>query len=132
MLDSEMAKRDGHLTLSRCMRLSRGMRPMWPDKRLDGKGANTSTSQQRPTVTHQAISLGSKRQPRLQPQSRGRVMKLSPPGLSHYEEVDSQEVEPSHREDEGCTFPVTSKKLFLMTHIASPSGLGTASSRDEL
>ena len=107
VLDSEMAKRDGHLTPQQMYEAVKRYETYvaW-NKRLDGKDTSTSASQQK-TNSH---TSGYK--PRFQ---KTTVFAATAEGLSdetsplqdssHYEETNSQEVELSHREDEGLYIP---------------------------
>ena len=107
VLDSKMAKRDGHLTPQQMYEaVKRYETYVAQNKRLDGKGASTSASQQK-TNSH---TSGYK--PRFQKTTAFAATaeelsdETSPlQDSSHYEETDSQEVEPSHREDEGFYIP---------------------------
>ena len=107
MLDSEMAKRDGHLTLQQMYEaVKRYETYMAQNKRLDGKGTSTSASQQKPN-TH---ASGYKSQFQ---KTTAFVATADGPGVEacchqdslHYKDTDSQEVEPSHKEDEGLYIP---------------------------
>ena len=101
VLDSEMAKRDGHLTPQQMYETY-----VARNKRLDGKGTSTSTGQQRTT----SQSSGYK------PQFHKTTAFIAtaggldddtehPQGPSPYEDSDSQEVEPPPKEDEGLYIP---------------------------
>ena len=69
VLDSEMAKRDGHLDPSRCMRPLRSLRPMWCGTRgLMVKVQVPQLVSRRLPVSPQATSLDSTRQQHLLPQ----------------------------------------------------------------
>ena len=79
----------------------------------------------RPTVIYQATSLGSKRQPCLQPHPRCQVMKLVPsrtPRLMRRQ--TPRKLSLPMGKMRGCTFPVTLKKLFLMTPHCQSKWLG--------
>ena len=76
------------------------------NKRLDGKGTSTSASQQK-TNSH-----ASGYKPRFQKTTAFVATAGGPDDeacrhqdSSHYEDTDSQEVEPSHKEDEGSYIP---------------------------
>ena len=76
------------------------------NKRLDGKGTSTSASQQK-TTGH-----ASGYKPRFQKTTAFVATAGGPDDeachhqdSSHYEDTDSQEVEPSHKEDEGLYIP---------------------------
>ena len=107
VLDSEMAKRDGHLTPQQMYEaVKRYETYVAQNKRLDCKGTSTSASQQK-TNSH---TSGYK--PRFQ-KTTAFAATANGPGdetchhedSSHYEDADSQEAEPSHREDEGLYIP---------------------------
>ena len=107
MLDSEMAKRDGHLTPQQMYKaVKRYETYVAQNKRLDGKGTSTSASQQK-TNSH---TSGYK--PWFQ-KTTAFAATADGPGdetchhqdSSHYEDANPQEVEPSHREDEGLYIP---------------------------
>ena len=107
VLDSEMAKRDGHLTPQQMYKaVKRYETYVAQNKRLDGKGASTSASQQK-TNSH---ASGYKRWFQ---KTTAFVATADGPDdeacchqdSSHYEDTDSQEVETSHREDEGLYIP---------------------------
>ena len=107
VLDSEMAKRDGHLTPQQMYEaVKRYETYVARNKRLDGKGTSTSTGQQKTT------SQASGYKPRFhkttafiatagRPDDEACRPQDSPP----YEDTDSQEVEPSHKGDEGLYIP---------------------------
>ena len=107
VLDSEMAKRDGHLTPQQMYEaVKRYETYVARNKRLDSKGTSASASQQK-TNSH-----ASGYKPRLQ-KTTAFAATANGPGdetchhqdSSHYEDADSQEIEPSHREDEGLYIP---------------------------
>ena len=107
VLDSEMAKRDGHLTPQQMYKaVKRYETYMARNKRLKGKGTSTSAGQQKTT------SQSSSYKPRFHktaafvatacgPDDETCTPQDSPP----YEDTDSLEVEPSHKEDEGLYIP---------------------------
>ena len=107
VLDSEMAKRDGHLTPQQMYEaVKRYETYMAQNKRLDGKGTSTSAGQQK--TTSQASGY--------KPQFHKTTAFIGTAGgpddeachpqeSSPYEDTDSQEVEPSHKEDEGLYIP---------------------------
>ena len=107
VLHSEMAKRDGHLTPQQMYKaVKRYETYMAWNKRLDGKDTSTSASQQK-TTGH---ASGCK--PRFQKTTAFVATAGGPDDeachhqdSSHYEDTDSQEVEPSHKEDEGLYIP---------------------------
>ena len=126
VLDSEMAKRDGHLTPQQMYEAVKRYETYvaW-NKRLDGKGASILLVSKRPTVIHQATSLSSKRQPRLQPQPRGQVMKLVTTRTPRImRRPTPRRLSLPTGKMRGCTFPVTSKKLFLTTLRCKSEWLG--------
>ena len=76
------------------------------NKRLDGKGASTSAGQQKTT------SQASGYKPRFHKTTAFVATAVGPDDeachsqeFSPYEDTDSQEVEPSHKEDEGLYIP---------------------------
>ena len=107
VLDSEMAKRDGHLTPQQMYEaVKRYETYVAQNKRLDGKGTSTSAGQQKTT----SQSSGYK------PQFHKTIAFVATAGgpddeacrpqeSSPYEDTDSPEVEPSHKEDEGLYIP---------------------------
>ena len=107
VLDSEMAKRDGHLTTQQMYKaVKRYETYVARNKRLDGKGTSTSASQQK--TTSQASGY--------KPQFHKTTAFIATAGEpddeacrhqdpSHYEDTDPQEVESSHKEDEGLYIP---------------------------
>ena len=108
VLDSEMAKRDGHLTPQQMYEaIKRYETYVAQNKRQDGKGTSTSVSQQKTT----GQSLGYK--PRFH-KTTAFVATAGgpddeadhPPGSSPSEYHNSQEVEPPHKEDEGLYIPI--------------------------
>ena len=107
MLDSEMAKRDGHLTPQQMYEaVKRYKTYVAQNKRLGGKGTSTSATQQK-TPGH-----ASGYKPRFQKTTAFVATAdgpddeaCHPQDSSHYEDTDSQEIGPSHREDEGLYIP---------------------------
>ena len=107
VLDSEMAKRDGHLTPQQMYEAVKRYETYvaW-NKGLDGKGTSTSASQQKTT------SHASGYKPQFH-KTTGFVATAGGPDdeACHpqdslpYEDTDSQEAEPSHKEDEGLYIP---------------------------
>ena len=107
VLDSEMAKRDSHLTPQQMYEaVKRYETYVAQNKRLDGKGTSTSTGQQKTT----GQSSGYK------PQFHKTTAFIAtaggsdddaehPQGPSPYEDSDSQEVAPPPKEDEGLYIP---------------------------
>ena len=107
MLDSEMAKRDGHLTPQQMYEaVKRYETYVAQNKRLDGKGTSTSAGRQKTT------SQASGYKPQFH-KTRAFIATAGglddeaccPQDSSPYEDTDSQEVEPSHKEDEGLYIP---------------------------
>ena len=107
VLDSEMAKRDGHLTPQQMYEaVKRYKTYVAQNKRLDGKGTSTSAGQQKTT------SQASGYKPRFH---KTTAFIATAGGLDDeacrpqdslpYEDTDSTEVEPSHKEDEGLYIP---------------------------
>ena len=107
VLDSEMAKRDGRLTPQQMYEaVKRYETYVARNKRLDGKGTSTSAGQQKTT------SQASGYKPRFYKTTAFIATAggpddeaCHPQDSSHYEDTDSQEVEPSHKEDEGLYIP---------------------------
>ena len=107
VLDSEMAKRDGHLTPQQMYKtVKRYETYVARNKRLDGKGTSTSAGQQKTT------SQASGYKPRFHKTTAFVATAggpddeaCRPQDSSPYEDTDSQEVEPSHKEDEGLYIP---------------------------
>ena len=107
VLDSEMAKRDGHLTPQQMYEaVKRYETYVAQNKRLDGTGTNTSAGQQK------AAGQTSGYKPRFhkttafvatagEPDDKAE----HPQGSSSYEDSDSHEVEPPPKEDEGLYIP---------------------------
>ena len=107
VLDLEMAKRDGHLTpQQKYEAVKRYETYVARNKRLDGKGTSTSAGQQKTT------SQSSGYKPRFHKTTAFVAIAGGPDDeaghpqdSSPYEDTDSQEVEPSHKEDEGLYIP---------------------------
>ena len=107
VLDSEMAKRDGHLTPQQMYEaVKRYETYVARNKRLDGKGTSTSASQQKTT------SHASGYKPRFDKTTAFIATTggpddeaCRPQDSSPYEDTDSQEAEPSYKEDEGLYIP---------------------------
>ena len=102
-----MAKRDGHLTPQQMYEaVKRYETYVARNKRLDGKGTSTSAGQQKTT------SQASGYKPRFHKTTAFVATAgglddeaCRPQDSSPYEDTDSQEVEPSHKEDEGLYIP---------------------------
>ena len=107
VLDSEMAKRDSHLMPQLMYEaVKRYETYVARNKRLDGKGTSTSAGQQK------ATSQSSGYKPRFHKTTAFIATAGGPDdetdhpqGSSPYEDSDSQEVEPPHKEDEGLYIP---------------------------
>ena len=116
VLDSEMAKRDSHLTPQQIMRLSRGMRPTWP--KTSGSKVRVRVLQlvnRRLPVSPQATSLGSTRQQHSLPQLVDWKMRLVPlkiPLLMRILTPRRQSL--LTRMMKGCTSLVTLRRLCRM------------------
>ena len=107
VLDSGMAKRDGHLTPQQMYEaVKRYETYVAQNKRLDGKGTSTSASQ--PKTTSHASGY----KPRFH-KTTAFVATVGgsddeachPQDSLPCEDADSQEAEPSHKEDEGLYIP---------------------------
>ena len=107
VLDSEMAKRDGHLTPQQMYEAVKRFETYvaW-NKRLDSKGTSTSDSQQKTT------SHASGYKPRFHKTTAFIATAggpddeaCHPQDSSPYKDADSQGAEPSHKEDEGLYIP---------------------------
>ena len=115
VLDSEMAKRDGHLTPQQMYKaIKRYETYVAQNKRLDGKGTSTSAGQQKTTGQtsgykprfHKTTAfIATAGEP---DDEAGHPQDSSP-----YEDRDSQEVEPPHKEDEGLYIPSYLKEAIL-------------------
>ena len=107
VLDSEMAKRDGHLIPQQMYEAVKRYETYEArNKRLDGKGTSTSASQPKNN------SHASGYKPQFQKTTTFVATADGPDDeacchqdSSHYEDTDSEEVEPSHMEDEGLCIP---------------------------
>ena len=107
VLDSEMAKRDSHLTPQQMYEaVKRYETYVARNKRLDGKGTNTSAGQQK------AAAQSSGYKPRFHKTTAFIATAGGPDdeadhpqGSSLYEDSDSHEVEPPPKEDEGLYIP---------------------------
>ena len=111
VLDSEMAKRDGHLTPQQMYEaVKRYETYVARNKRLDGKGTSTSAGQQKATgyktqfhkTTAFIATAGGPDDEADHPQ-----------GSSPYEDGDSHEVEPPPKEDEGLYIPSYLEEVIL-------------------
>ena len=107
VLDSEMAKRDGHLTPQQMYKaVKRYKTYVARNKRLDGKGTSTSAGQQRTTSQASGYKPRFHKTTAFIATAGGQDDEACHPQESlPYEDTDSQEVEPSHKEDEGLYIP---------------------------
>ena len=107
VLDSEMAKRDGHLTPQQMYKaVKRYETYVARNKRLDGKGISTSASQQKATGQTSGYKPRFHKTTAFVATAGGQDDEAGhPQDSSPYEDTDSQEVEPSHKEDEGLYIP---------------------------
>ena len=107
VLDSEMAKRDGHLTPQQMYEaVKRYETYVARNKRLDGKGTSTSTGQQKTTSQSSGYKPRFHKTTAFVATACGPDDEAShPQDSSPYEDTDSQEVEPSHKEDKGLYIP---------------------------
>ena len=107
VLDSEMAKRDGHLTPQQMYEaVKRYETYVAQYKRLDGKGTSTSAGQQKTTSQSSGYKARFHKTTAFVATAGGPDDKACHPrDSSPYEDTDSQEVEPSHKEDEGLYIP---------------------------
>ena len=116
VLDSEMAKRDGHLTPQQMYEaVKRYETYVARNKRLEGKGTSTSAGQQR------TIGQASGYKPWFHKTTAFIATAGEPEDeachhqdSSPYEDADSQEVESSHKEDEGLYIPSYLEELYQM------------------
>ena len=107
VLDSEMDKRDGHLTPQQMYEAIKRYKTYvaW-NKRLDGKGSSTSASQQKTTGQSSGYKSRFHKTTAFVATTGGPDDEADhPQGSSPYEDPDSQEVEPPHKEDEGLYIP---------------------------
>ena len=107
VLDSEMDKRDGHLTPQEMYEvIKRYETYMAQNKRLDSKGTSTSASQQKTTSQSSGYKPRFHKTMAFVATAGGLDYEAGhPQDSSPYEDTDSQEVEPSHKEDEGLYIP---------------------------
>ena len=107
VLDSEMAKRDGHLTPQQMYEaVKRYETYVAQNKRLDGKGIATSVGQ--PNTTGQSTGYNPRfhRTTAFIATAGGPEDEADhPQGPSPSEDHDPPEVEPPHKEDEGLYIP---------------------------
>ena len=107
VLDSEMAKRDGHLMPQQtCEAVKRYETYVAQNKRLDGKGTSTLVSQQKTTGQSSGYKPRFHKTTTFVATAGGPDDEANhPQGSSPSEDHDSQEVEPPHEEDEGLYIP---------------------------
>ena len=107
MLDSEMAKRDGHLTpQQRYEAVKRYKTYVAQNKWLEGKGTSTSAGQQRTTGQSSGYKPQFHKTTAFIATAGGPEDEACPPqDSSPYEDTDSPEAEPSHKDDEGLYIP---------------------------
>ena len=107
VLDSEMAKRDGHLTPQQMYEaIKRYETYVARNKRLDGKGTSTSAGQQKATDQFSGYKPRFHKTTAFVATAGGPDDEADhPQGSSPYEDSDSQEVEPPPKEDEGLYIP---------------------------
>ena len=107
VLDLEMAKRDGHLTPQQMYEAIKRYETYvaW-NKRLDGKGTSTSAGQQKTTGQSSGYKPQFHKMTAFVATTGGPDDEAGHPQDSlPYEATGSQEVEPSHKEDEGLYIP---------------------------
>ena len=107
VLDSEMAKRDGHLTPQQMYEaVKRYKTYVAQNKRLDRKGTSTSAGQQKATGQSSGYKPRFHKATAFVATTGGPDDKADhPQGSSPYEDSDSHEVEPPPKEDEGLYIP---------------------------
>ena len=107
VLDSEMAKRDGHLTPQQMYEaVKRYETYVARNKRLDGKGTSTSAGQQKATGQFSGYKPQFHKTTAFVATPGGPDDEADhPQGSSLYEDSDSHEVEPPPKEDEGLYIP---------------------------
>ena len=107
VLDSEMAKRDGHLTPQQMYETVKKYETyMARNKRLDGKGTSTSAGQQKATGQSSGYKPQFHKTTAFVATAGGPDDEVDhPQGSSQYEDSDSHEVEPPPKEDEGLYIP---------------------------
>ena len=107
VLDSEMAKRDGHLTPQQMYEAIKRYETYvaW-NKRLDGKDTGTAVSQQKTTGQSSGYKPQFHKTTAFVATAGGPDDEADhPQGLSPSEDHNSPEVEPLHKEDEGLYIP---------------------------
>ena len=107
VLDSEMAKRDGHLTPQQMYEAIKRYETYvaW-NKRLDGRGTSTSAGQQKATGQSSGYKPRFHKTTAFVATAGGPDDEADhPQGSSPYEDSDSREVKPPPKEDEGLYIP---------------------------
>ena len=115
VLDSEMAKRDGHLTPQQMYEAIKKYKTYvaW-NKRLDGKGTSTSVGQQKATGQSSGYKPRFHKTTAFVATAGGPNDEADhPSGSSLYEDSDSHEVEPPPKEDKGLYIPSYLKEDIL-------------------
>ena len=107
VLDSEMAKRDGHLTPQQMYKaVKRYETYVAQNKHLEGKGTSTSAGQQKTTGQSSGYKPWFHKTTAFVATAGGPEDETCPPqDSSLYEDTDSPEAEPSHKDDEGLYIP---------------------------
>ena len=107
VLDSEMAKRDGHLTPQQMYDAVKKYETyVARNKRLDGKGTSTSAGQQKATGQSSGYKPRFCKTTAFVATAGGPNDESDhPPGSSPYEDSGSHEVEPPPKEDKGFYIP---------------------------
>ena len=107
VLDSEMVKRDGHLTPQQMYEaVKRYKTYVAQNKRLDEKGTSTSAGQQKATGQSSGYKPRFHKTTAFVATAGGPDDEADhPQGSSPYEDSDSHEVEPPPKEDEGLYIP---------------------------
>ena len=107
VLDSEMAKRDGHLTPQQMYEaVKRYKTYVTRNKRLDGKGTSASAGQQKAAAQSSGYKPQFHKTTAFVATAGGPDDEADhPQGSSPYKDSDSHEVEPPPKEDEGLYIP---------------------------
>ena len=107
VLDSEMAKRDGHLTPQQMYEAAKRYETyVAQNKRLDGKGTSASAGQQKAAAQSSGYKPRFHKTTAFIATAGGMDDEADrPQGSSPYEDSDSHEVEPPPKEDEGLYIP---------------------------
>ena len=107
VLDSEMAKRDGHLTPQQMYEaVKRYKTYVAHNKRLEGKGTSTSAGQLKTTSQSSGYKPRFHKTTAFVATAGGPDDEAGhPQDSSPYEDTDSLEAEPSHKDDEGLYIP---------------------------